>query len=40
MWGGAVLMALAGLLSLTDRRFRVGAPRPARGRVEGALAKA
>jgi cytochrome c-type biogenesis protein CcmF len=40
MWGGAALMALAGMLSLTDRRFRVGAPRPARGRVEGALAKA
>ena len=40
MWGGAIIMAFAGLLSLTDRRFRVGAPRPARSRVEGALAKA
>jgi cytochrome c-type biogenesis protein CcmF len=30
IWGGAVLMALGGLLSLSDRRFRVGAPRPAR----------
>jgi cytochrome c-type biogenesis protein CcmF len=30
IWGGAVLMALGGLLSLSDRRLRVGAPRPAR----------
>ncbi len=30
IWGGAVLMAFGGLLSLSDRRFRVGAPRPAR----------
>jgi cytochrome c-type biogenesis protein CcmF len=30
IWGGAGLMALAGLISLTDRRLRVGAPRPAR----------
>mgnify|MGYP000501244520 CR=1 FL=1 len=30
IWAGAVLMALGGLLSLSDRRFRVGAPRPAR----------
>ena len=31
IWGGAILMALGGLLSLTDRRLRVGAvaPRPA-----------
>jgi cytochrome c-type biogenesis protein CcmF len=33
IWGGAVLMALGGLLSLSDRRFRVGAPRPARAAV-------
>jgi cytochrome c-type biogenesis protein CcmF len=26
IWGGAVLMALGGALSLTDRRYRVGAP--------------
>jgi cytochrome c-type biogenesis protein CcmF len=32
IWGGAGLMALAGLLSLSDRRLRVGAPRPARAR--------
>ena len=30
IWGGAGIMALAGLFSLTDRRLRVGAPRPAR----------
>ncbi len=30
IWGGAVLMAAGGLLSLSDRRWRVGAPRPAR----------
>ncbi|HVL70963.1 MAG TPA: heme lyase CcmF/NrfE family subunit [Beijerinckiaceae bacterium] len=31
IWIGAVIMALGGTLSLTDRRFRVGAPAPARG---------
>ncbi len=30
IWYGPVLMALGGLLSLSDRRLRVGAPRPAR----------
>ena len=30
IWGGAGLMGLGGLLSLTDRRLRVGAPGPAR----------
>jgi cytochrome c-type biogenesis protein CcmF len=29
IWLGAVVMVLGGLLSLTDRRLRVGAPRPA-----------
>jgi len=29
IWGGAVLMALGGALSLSDRRLRVGAPRRA-----------
>jgi len=29
IWLGAVLMAGAGVLSLTDRRLRIGAPRPA-----------
>ncbi|MCS6877360.1 MAG: heme lyase CcmF/NrfE family subunit [Geminicoccaceae bacterium] len=30
IWGGAAVMALGGLLSLSDRRLRVGAPKPAR----------
>ncbi|MCP4381839.1 MAG: heme lyase CcmF/NrfE family subunit [Hyphomicrobiales bacterium] len=30
IWLGTVVMSLGGLLSLSDRRFRVGAPRPAR----------
>lgn len=30
IWFGAVVMAFGGLLSLTDRRLRVGAPKPAR----------
>lgn len=29
IWGGAILMALGGGLSLSDRRLRIGAPRPA-----------
>jgi cytochrome c-type biogenesis protein CcmF len=29
IWFGASIMALGGLLSLTDRRLRVGAPRRA-----------
>jgi cytochrome c-type biogenesis protein CcmF len=32
-WIGALLMAAGGLLSLSDRRLRVGAPKPARRRV-------
>jgi cytochrome c-type biogenesis protein CcmF len=30
IWLGAIVMALGGLLSLSDRRLRVGAPKPAR----------
>jgi cytochrome c-type biogenesis protein CcmF len=30
IWIGPVIMALGGLLSLSDRRLRVGAPKPAR----------
>jgi cytochrome c-type biogenesis protein CcmF len=30
IWWGPVLMAFGGLLSLTDRRLRVGAPKPAK----------
>lgn len=26
IWFGAIVMALGGLVSLTDRRFRIGAP--------------
>ena len=32
IWLGAIIMALGGALSLSDRRLRVGAPRPARRR--------
>jgi cytochrome c-type biogenesis protein CcmF len=32
IWLGPVLMVLGGALSLSDRRLRVGAPRPARNR--------
>jgi cytochrome c-type biogenesis protein CcmF len=28
IWLGAVVMAVGGVLSLSDRRLRVGAPRP------------
>jgi cytochrome c-type biogenesis protein CcmF len=31
IWFGPLIMAFGGLISLTDRRFRVGAPRRARG---------
>jgi len=33
IWGGAVVMMLGGALSLSDRRLRVGAPKPAKARV-------
>jgi cytochrome c-type biogenesis protein CcmF len=33
IWLGTVVMALGGLWSLTDRRFRVGAPRQAAASV-------
>lgn len=32
IWWGPVLMAFGGVLSLSDRRLRVGAPKPARGK--------
>jgi cytochrome c-type biogenesis protein CcmF len=35
IWGGALLMAIGGVVSLTDRRYRVGAPA---GRAPAALA--
>jgi cytochrome c-type biogenesis protein CcmF len=30
IWLGAVVMAFGGLLSVSDRRLRVGAPKPAK----------
>jgi cytochrome c-type biogenesis protein CcmF len=36
IWLGAVVMVLGGLLSLTDRRLRVGAPKPARTALQPA----
>jgi cytochrome c-type biogenesis protein CcmF len=33
IWLGAVVMALGGALSLSDRRLRVGAPMPARAKA-------
>jgi cytochrome c-type biogenesis protein CcmF len=32
IWIGAILMAVGGMVSLTDRRYRVGAPKPAKSR--------
>ncbi len=32
IWFGAVMMAFGGVLSLSDRRLRVGAPKPARNK--------
>ena len=38
IWFGPVIMAFGGFLSLTDRRLRVGAPKPAKaGKKTGAL---
>jgi cytochrome c-type biogenesis protein CcmF len=36
IWGGGLIMVLGGLLSLSDRRHRVGAPRKARASAAGA----
>ena len=33
IWLGAVVMAMGGALSLSDRRLRIGAPMPARGKA-------
>jgi cytochrome c-type biogenesis protein CcmF len=33
IWLGAVVMAIGGIFSLSDRRLRVGAPKPARSRT-------
>ena len=37
IWLGAVVMAVGGALSLSDRRLRVGAPRPAKAKAKAAL---
>jgi cytochrome c-type biogenesis protein CcmF len=39
IWLGAIVMALGGLLSLSDRRLRVGAPRAARARSQAVPAE-
>jgi cytochrome c-type biogenesis protein CcmF len=36
IWLGTVVMVLGGMLSLSDRRLRVGAPKPAR-KASGSL---
>ncbi len=33
IWLGTIVMVIGGTLSLTDRRLRVGAPKPARGKA-------
>ena len=38
IWLGGVIMFVGGLLSLTDRRYRVGAPRPA-GAASGSASR-
>jgi cytochrome c-type biogenesis protein CcmF len=40
IWGGVAIMGVAGLVSLTDRRHRVGAPAPARARPAPAAVRA
>ncbi len=40
IWGGAFIMFLGGALSLSDRRLRIGAPRPAKAKLKAALAPA
>ncbi len=40
IWIGAIIMSLGGLLSLSDRRLRIGAPRRARRRPEAATVPA
>jgi cytochrome c-type biogenesis protein CcmF len=40
IWLGTVAMVLAGVLSLSDRRLRVGAPQPSRARAREAGANA
>jgi cytochrome c-type biogenesis protein CcmF len=37
IWLGAVVMVIGGGLSLSDRRLRVGAPKPAKGKARAAM---
>ncbi len=39
LWGGAVIMALGGMVSLSDRRLRIGAPAPSARRIAAAKEK-
>ena len=39
IWGGALIMFLGGALSLSDRRLRIGAPRPAKAKTALAAAE-
>ncbi len=39
IWLGGVVMAIGGLVSISDRRLRIGAPQPARRRVMPAPAE-
>jgi cytochrome c-type biogenesis protein CcmF len=40
IWIGCIVMAIGGAFSLSDRRLRVGAPKPARARARPAMAPA
>ena len=40
IWLGAMVMAFGGILSLSDRRLRVGAPKPSRNKIKVASANA
>jgi cytochrome c-type biogenesis protein CcmF len=40
IWGGSILMALGGLVSLSDRRLRLGAPQSSRKRASRKTAEA
>ena len=40
IWGGAVIMAIGGMISLFDRRYRVGAPTMAKNRQQASAASA
>ena len=35
IWLGTLVMSIGGIISITDRRLRVGAPKPARAKIDG-----